>query len=195
MMRLILIILALLTVGTFAALGVRGQRSANRPIEVWGDMADQPKYRTQAESAFFGDGRAMRQPPAGTVAWGKMTAEPDKANTVADADLYALWDFPPEVKVDEQFVREGKVLYERFCTVCHGLAGAGNGPTTVFGMTPPPTYHSQRLREVGNGYIYKVITEGKTTMGPYGGSIHRMDRWKVVAYVRALQLSQNAERK
>lgn len=192
-MRLIFLILALLGVGTFAALGVRGQRSANRPIEVWGDMTDQPRYNTQSQSPFFADGRAMRQPPAGTVAWGQQTAKPENHYSVVDADLYDLWDFPPRIQVDEMFVREGKILYERFCAVCHGSSGGGNGPTTLFGMNAPPSYHSPRLREVGNGYLYKVITEGKNTMGPYGGSIHPGDRWKIVAYVRALQLSQNAE--
>lgn len=191
-MRLILIILALLAAGTVAALGVRGQRSENRPIEVWGDMADQPRYRTQGQSAFFADGRSMRPPPAGAVPWGRQTGKNDPQYVVADKDLYDLWDFPAGIKVDEPFVRQGKVLFERFCMVCHGSAGSGNGPNTVFGMNAPPSYHTPRLREVGNGYLFKTITEGKNTMGAYGDRIQPADRWKIIAYVRALQRWQEA---
>jgi hypothetical protein len=79
-----------------------------------------------------------------------------------------------------------------FCSPCHGLQGDGNGMVTLRGMKHPPTYHQDRLRNVPNGYLFDVVTNGFGAMNGYSAQIDPRDRWAVVAYVRALQVSRNA---
>ncbi len=93
-----------------------------------------------------------------------------------------------------ELLEHGQTRYDIFCTPCHGAAGDGEGIITTgdFGYTPATTYHSDRLREVTDGYLYDVITNGVRTMPAYAHQIPVADRWAIVAYVRALQRSQNA---
>ncbi|MGH9741804.1 MAG: c-type cytochrome [Candidatus Acidiferrum sp.] len=86
----------------------------------------------------------------------------------------------------------GQERYKIFCTPCHGLQGDGNGMIVMRGMTRPPSYHQPRLREAPNGYLFDVITNGFGAMQGYSAQIPPRDRWAIVAYVRALQLSRNA---
>ena len=99
----------------------------------------------------------------------------------------------PGGKIDRATLAEGRQVFNTNCAVCHGGAtGAGNGITTQYGMINPPTYHGQRLREVKDGYLYQIITEGKGMMAAYGLQVKPPDRWKIVAYVRTLQRANNA---
>ena len=102
-----------------------------------------------------------------------------------DEDLFRLQTMP--VAIDRELLYRGQKLYNVFCVVCHGGTGVGDGITTQYAMNPPPSYHTDRLRQVADGEIFKVITQGKGQMGPYGDRIKRPDRWAIVAYVRALQ--------
>ncbi|CAN5540660.1 cytochrome c [soil metagenome] len=179
-----ILLLAALTVGI---LGWRGRTSSDRPIQIWNDMTDQPKYLPQKASGFFADGRVDRTPPAGAIAWGRSAAEADAAFVVNDKDCFALSGFPPEVKIDRNLVMRGKMLFENNCRICHGSTGAGNGITTQYGLNQPPSYFIDRLKSAPNGYIYLVITEGKGQMGPYGPNVKPADRWAIVSYVRVLQ--------
>jgi mono/diheme cytochrome c family protein len=86
----------------------------------------------------------------------------------------------------------GQERYKIFCTPCHGLQGDGNGMVAMRGMKHPPTYHQDRLRQVPNGYLYDVVTNGFGAMLGYSAQIPPADRWAIIAYVRALQLSRNA---
>ena len=147
------------------------------------DMATQPKYRPLAPSDFFRDGRSERPLLENTVARGSL--DNDKFVVAKDSN-----DFP--LKVDQALLDRGKERYAAFCTPCHGLQGDGNGMVALRGMKHPPSYHIDRLREAPNGYFYDVITNGFGQMYSYGAQIPPSDRWAVVAYVRALQLSRNA---
>lgn len=190
MMKYVLIILVALTLIVVSLLGLRGFTFRQPPVQLFDDMVDQPKYKSQAESAFFPDGRTMRTPPAGSVAWGRDATVPDPKLLVDDQSCYQMKTLPR--KIDADLLAEGQRLFNTYCMVCHGGAGTGNGITVSYGQAPPANYHTDRLRNVTDGYLYQVITEGKGLMGPYGPSLKPDDRWAVVAYVRALQRAGNA---
>jgi mono/diheme cytochrome c family protein len=95
--------------------------------------------------------------------------------------------------LNQELLERGENRYKVFCTPCHGLQGDGNGMVAMRGMKHPPSYHQDRLRQVPNGYIYDVITNGFGAMFGYSAQIAPRDRWAIVAYVRALQLSRNAK--
>lgn len=191
-MKTILISFAGLVIVTVAILGFRGQTSHRPPLWIFPDMQDQPKYKPQTPSAFFADGRADRPTPHGTVPWGRKASQPDDEFLISDQQRFAMKTIP--LKLDRQLLQRGQRLYGIYCAVCHGGTGSGDGITThsLYGMNKPPSYHQDRLRQATDGYIYQVITEGKNTMGGYGGNIHPSDRWAIVAYVRALQRANNA---
>jgi len=94
--------------------------------------------------------------------------------------------------VTAELLQRGQERYTIFCGVCHGASGAGNGVAGQYGLVAIASLHQDRLREMADGEIYNTITHGKNTMLGYGASIPLDDRWAIVAYVRALQLSQNA---
>jgi mono/diheme cytochrome c family protein len=112
---------------------------------------------------------------------------------VADDDLFVPKDsnaFP--LPLSKELLDRGQDRYTIFCTPCHGLQGDGMGMITLRGMKHPPTYHQDRLRNVPNGYIYDVITNGFGAMNGYSAQLVPRDRWAIVAYIRALQVSRNA---
>ena len=150
------------------------------------DMANQPKNRPESPSDFFADGRSVRPLIENTVARGSI-----------DNDVYNMpkdfAGFPPAVKVDEKLLQRGEDRYKIFCTPCHGLQGDGQGMIAMRGMKHPPSYHIDRLRQEPNGYFYDVMTNGFGAMYSYSERIPPADRWAIVAYIRALQLSRNAK--
>jgi len=148
------------------------------------DMANQPKYRPQTPSDFFGDGRSERPLIENTVARGAI--ENDELIVPKDSNA-----FP--VAVNEALLERGEARYKIYCTPCHGLQGDGNGMIVDRGMKRPPSYHIDRLRQSPNGYYYDVITNGFGSMYSYSAQIPPKDRWAIIAYVRALQLSRNVK--
>jgi len=183
--RFALLSLSALVVTFVALLGFRGQTSREPPRQPFDDMVEQQKYKPQAESTLFADGRAQRTPPAGAVPWGRDARRPDPRFARSAASFYAEATIP--VRVDRALLLEGQRIFGIYCALCHGRAGDGQGITTRYGMINPPSYHDERLKTMPAGEIFKVITEGKGQMGPYAGKIGVADRWAVVAYVRALQ--------
>lgn len=191
--------LAFLVVLTLSVMGYRGSFSTRPPIEMWPDMDHQAKYKPQAESRFFADGRADRPIPAGTVPFGRSSQESDDAYLRADEARYAgkqadgsfVRGFPVGLELNENFLRRGQDRYQIYCAPCHGSLGDGNGITKSYGMNPP-TYHDDRLRAMPEGEIYNTISVGKNTMFPYADKLSPDDRWAVVAYVRALQRAAHA---
>jgi len=147
------------------------------------DMADQPKNRPLSPSPFFEDGRSERPLLENTVARG----------SIADDELFVPKEsnaFP--LPLTPELLNHGRERYKIFCTPCHGIQGDGNGMVSMRGMKHPPSYHDARLLAVPNGYIYDVITNGFGGMLSYSAQIPPADRWAIVAYVRALQLSRHA---
>ncbi|MGB8323529.1 MAG: cytochrome c [Candidatus Acidiferrum sp.] len=147
------------------------------------DMANQPRQNPLSPSDFFPDGRSARQPIENTVARGAI--ENDPLFIMKDSNAFPL-------PLTQELLLRGQERYGIFCTPCHGLQGDGQGMVAVRGMKHPPSYHQDRLRQEPNGYIYDVITNGFGAMYGYSAQIPPRDRWAIIAYVRALQLSRNA---
>jgi mono/diheme cytochrome c family protein len=151
-------------------------------------MQDQPKYKPLGENRFFADGRDARPIPAGTIARDELS-ESDAFHTGAQNG--AFLDIIP-VPVNEELLQRGRDRFDIFCSPCHGRVGDGNGMIAQRGFRAPANLHTDRLRSVPPGYIYQVIADGYGAMGDYGDQVPVGDRWAIVAYVRALQLSRNA---
>jgi len=151
-------------------------------------MHDQPKYIPLRQSTFFGDERSARPLVAGTVARGQLREDPllytGKVNG-ADATMFPF-------AVDGRVMARGRERYDIYCSPCHGQTGQGDGMVVRRGFRRPPTYHQDRLRSAPVGHIYDVITNGFGAMPDYAAQIKVEDRWAIIAYVRALQLSEHA---
>jgi hypothetical protein len=152
-------------------------------------MQDQPKYKPLAESRFFTDGRAARPIPEGTIARDELTAD-DSEHTGASGSGF-LATIP--VSVNRNFIVRGQDRFNIYCSPCHGRLGNGDGMVHRRGFWIPPTLHTNRLRAVAPGYLYQVIANGYGAMPSYEEQISVHDRWAIVAYIRALQLSRNAK--
>jgi len=150
-------------------------------------MANQPKYDPLEPSDFFADGMSARPRIAGTVARGELAGngflETGKINN-ADADGFP---FP----VTEQVINRGQERFNIYCSECHGRLGDGNGMIPSRGFRHPPTFHSVSLRTAKTGHFFDVMTNGFGAMPPYATQVPVPDRWAIIAYIRALQLSQN----
>jgi hypothetical protein len=153
------------------------------------DMHDQPKYIPLRPSTFFADGRSARPLIEGTVARGHLN-EDTALYTGKGADGKSINDFP--FPVTKEVILRGQERFNVFCTPCHDRTGYGNGMIVHRGFRHPPSYHSDRLRQAPNGYIFDVITKGFGAMPDYAAQIEPRDRWAIVSYIRALQLSQQA---
>jgi mono/diheme cytochrome c family protein len=147
------------------------------------DMANQPRQNPLSPASFFQDDRSERPLIDNTVVRGA-TAE-DALFISKDSNAFPL-------PLSAELMQRGQDRYTIFCTPCHGIQGDGNGMVSMRGMKHPPTLHEERLRAVPVGYIFDVITNGFGAMQGYSAQIAPRDRWAIVAYVRALQLSRNA---
>lgn len=188
---------------TFAFLSACGVRS---------DMQDQPRYKAYKKSEFFSDKRGSRDRVEGTVARGQLhenkafytgkvdnpnpnaqaaTSTDATGNTIVTSFPNAIEEFP--VPVTKELVDRGQDRYNIYCIVCHGPLGNGDGMIVRRGFSKPPTYNDDRLRNAPVGHFYDVITNGWGKMNSYAHVIQPADRWAIVAYIRALQVSQNPD--
>ena len=185
------VVRALCLAALVAVAGCRGMRSEDPPIHPNLNMDYQEKFQPQEANPFFADNAAMRPPVPGTVARGFLAEDPAFYQGRTPSGEYT-GEMP--VPATRELQLRGQERYDIFCTVCHGQAGFGQGiiMTGNYGYTPAPSYHEERLREASDGYLYDVITNGVRNMPGYAQQIPVADRWAIVAYVRALQRSQNA---
>jgi mono/diheme cytochrome c family protein len=152
------------------------------------DMQDQPRYETFEASAFFDDGQSARPVIAGTIARGQLRE--DAAFYTAKVEGQLVSELP--LKLTAELLERGRERYDIFCTVCHGAAGDGDGMIVQRGFRRPPSFHLERLRKARIGHFFDVATNGFGAMPSYASRIPVRDRWAIAAYIRALQLSQNA---
>jgi len=152
------------------------------------DMQDQPKYLSYSPSDFFEDGRAARPLVAHTVARGHLDDDRLLYDGKVGEGFATVFPSP----VTEPVLRRGQERYNIYCSPCHDRVGNGNGMIVQRGFRRPTALHVQRLREQPVGYLFDVITRGFGVMPSYAAQIPVDDRWAIVAYVRALQLSQYA---
>lgn len=152
------------------------------------DMHDQPRFKPLAESDFYPDLRSARPPVEGTVARGQLHE---------DTYLYTgkMGDSPGDYMpfpVTEDVLARGRERFNIYCAPCHSRLGDGNGMIVQRGFRAPPSYHTERLRKAPLGYFFDVMSNGFGAMPEYASQIPVRDRWDIVAYIRALQLSQGA---
>jgi len=152
------------------------------------DMHNQPKYRGLRASAFFADGSSARPLVEGTVARG--TLQEDEGFYTGKVDKVDVKELP--FAVDAQVLDRGQERFNIYCTPCHGRTGAGNGMVVQRGYRQPPSFHIDRLRQADAGHFFDVMTNGFGAMPDYKVQISARDRWAIVAYIRALQLSEHA---
>lgn len=152
------------------------------------DMHDQPKYTAYKPSNFFADERSARPVVEGTIAQGHLNEDELLYTGRVGGQPAAMFPFA----VDEALMRRGRERYDIFCSPCHGLTGDGDGMVVQRGYRRPPSFHVDRLRDAPPGHVYDVITNGFGAMPDYAAQIPVRDRWAIAAYMRALQLSQNA---
>lgn len=171
------------------------------------DMQDQPRYEAYEKTDFYADGWASRPAPEGTVArgalrenvelyTGRRRAAGGGASQAGQAGQAApqqapLVDTIP-VPVNEQMLARGQDRFNAYCSVCHGMTGKGDGMVVRRGFRAPPPLTNERLLEAPVGHFFDVITNGFGAMPDYAAQISAEDRWAIVAYIRALQLSQRA---
>jgi mono/diheme cytochrome c family protein len=217
LIRYFVLLLTLLVILVVSIAGLRDcsylpHKTKRPPIEIFPDMVRQPKVKAQATSDFFADGRGSREPVAGTVPLGYN--EPVRSSGASNGAVMsgpyevvifsgqqgyadtgkagAAWGNGLPFSATMATLERGRERYQIQCAVCHGATGAGTGIATKYGLVGVANLNQQRLREMSDGEIYNTIANGKNTMLGYGSVIQVPDRWAIVAYVRALQRSQNA---
>ena len=184
-------------------------------------MANQPKYIPLRPTSFFDDGKSARPLEPGTVARGQLLDDmllytgrlqsaavqpistqgatlPPRINPLIPAaprrggrigpGYSEVFPFP----ITREVLDRGQDRYEIYCSICHDRLGTGNGMIPRRGFRHPPSYHTDRLRDAPAGYLFDVITNGFGAMADHAGQVSPRDRWAIIAYIRALQLSQNA---
>lgn len=178
--------------------GLRGEISRKPPLEIFADMNRQPKLRPQRPEELSPTGTSSQLPQQGTV------ARSQPIETV-DGPVYAFQDAPVNtgkvsgttnfvetnpLPVTLELLARGRDRFDIYCSPCHGRLGDGNGITKKIGDMPAVAdLHHERIVTMTDGEIFNTITHGKNTMGAYGPLVPTEDRWAIVAYVRALQLS------
>jgi len=151
-------------------------------------MADQPRYEPLQKSDLFDDQRASRPLVEGTVPRGQLNADEEFYTGRVNNEPVKVFPLP----VDRELLLRGQERFIIFCSPCHSRLGDGQGMIVRRGYRPPPSFHLERLREAPPGHFFDVITHGFGAMPDYAEQIPPRDRWAIVAYIRALQLSQNA---
>jgi mono/diheme cytochrome c family protein len=152
------------------------------------DMHDQPRYEPLERSTFFNDGRSARPFVEGTVARGQLKTDEHFYTGKVSGELVNALPFPATKEVLDR----GHERYNIYCSPCHDRVGNGQGMIVQRGFRQPPSLHIDRLRQAPLGHFFDVMTNGFGTMYSYADRIAPRDRWAIVAYIRALQMSQNA---
>ena len=185
MKRFGVIILLLVTVAGCT----RERPSEKPPIHVNLNMDFQERYNPQAKSKFFADSSAMRPLVPGTVARGWLR-EDVEYYTGKDEKGQPIKKNP--VPVDLPLLKRGQQRFNIYCSPCHSRLGDGKGIMVERGYLPPPSFHQALVRNYPDGHIFDVITNGIRNMPSYGAQVPVADRWAIIAYIRALERSQDA---
>jgi mono/diheme cytochrome c family protein len=151
-------------------------------------MVHQPRVNPLSENNFFDNASGARPLPAHTVARGQLEEDDTFYTGLTNGHLVAVLP----VAVTRELLARGRERFEIYCAVCHGRTGEGNGIVVQRGFPRPPSFHEQRLREAPAGHFFDVIRNGYGVMYSYAARVEPKDRWAIVAYIRALQLSRRA---
>jgi len=152
------------------------------------DMHNQPKYKNLRENVFYADQRSARPLVDGVVARGHLDEDPAFFKGLGPNGPLAQNPLGTGADV----LARGQERFNIYCSPCHDRTGSGDGMIVQRGYKQPPSFHEDRLRNMPDGYFFQVMTNGFATMPPYRAQVPPRDRWAIVAYIRALQLSQHA---
>jgi len=152
------------------------------------DMHVQPKYLPYEPTNFFGDGRSERPPVPGTVARGHLREDELLYTGKENGAMTDKFPFA----ITRADLERGRERYNIYCTPCHDYVGSGHGMIVQRGFPSPPSFHTDRLRNAPAGHFFDVITNGLGSMYSYAARVEPEDRWRIAAYIRALQLSRQA---
>jgi mono/diheme cytochrome c family protein len=152
------------------------------------DMHNQPRYKPFAATTFFADGRSERPTIEDTVARGQLHL--DQARYTGKQNGKDIDFFP--IQITRADIARGQERFDIYCSPCHGRLGDGRGMIVLRGLRQPPNYHDPRLVTAPIGHFFDVMTNGFGAMYSYASRVPVDDRWRIAAYIRALQLSQNA---
>jgi|HubBroStandDraft_2_1064218.scaffolds.fasta_scaffold20296_4 mono/diheme cytochrome c family protein len=195
--------LAVVVAGLVA--GCRGQTSEDPPVVLERNMFDQERLNPESYSEFFGDHRTMRAPVEGTIARDHYEDDPEVATGLLPDQSGYVMTIPPAIVTHAgglaKMLARGQERFGIYCTPCHGQTGDGKGMIVCKrasvtdacesrGFPPLPSYEDERLRHMPDGQLFATISRGVRTMPAYGPQIPISDRWAIVSYVRALQMSQ-----
>jgi len=193
---IVIILVALSWIPVALALRARVVKKTEPRVHIIPDMDTQPKVKAQSRLMLFADRRGMRPPVPGTVARNAVIGDPALMLGRSDGDI---WVETSPVPVTMSLLERGQQRYEIYCSPCHGLAGYGDGMVAQRAdqlqegtWTPPTSFHTDLIRQRPEGHLFNSISNGIRNMPSYGSQIPVDDRWAIVAYVRALQRSQNA---
>ena len=153
------------------------------------DQRDMPRYKPLAESNFFADKASARPLLKGVVAWGPVSPDSPEASG-KDENGKLIDSYPYDITVE--VLQRGQQEYDIYCSPCHDYTGSGNGMVVQRGFSAPPSFHSQGLVSQPPGFFVNVIQNGFGRMYAYDDRVDPADRWAIAAYIKALQLSQNA---
>jgi len=197
-MRYFLLLFGVAVLAVLLIAGKRGELSRNRPIQIFPDMKRQLKLRPQTANGFFANGLSSQLPPPGTIAQ-------EKPVTVGGQVVYSFEDSPlntgrlpgttnfvelSPVPVSSALLARGQQRFTIYCAPCHGQTGEGNGITKKIGaMAVVANLHDKVIVEQPDGAIFNTVSHGKNNMQGYAPQIPVEDRWAIIAYLRALQLS------
>lgn len=152
------------------------------------DMHDEPKFFPQRGTSFYADGRSVRPQVENTVARGQLHDDAYFYTGLNNGVEGNTYPFPVTMDV----LQRGQERYNIYCTPCHSRVGNGEGMIVQRGYRPAGDFHTERLRNAPLGHFFAVMTNGYGAMPDYAAQVTPADRWAIVAYIRALQLSQNA---
>jgi len=190
------ILVALSFIPIALALRARTIKTTKPRIHIIQDMDNQPKVKPQARMMLFADHRGMRPPVPGTVSRDAVIGDPAFEQGRGESDA---WIEAMPVAVSMPLIERGRQRYDIYCSPCHGLAGFGDGMVAQRAdqlqegtWTPPTSLHTDLVRTRPVGHLFNTISNGIRNMPSYGSQIPVEDRWAIVAYVKALQRSQNA---
>ena len=182
---------------SMALVGCRGDTSDRPPVHLNQNMDFQARFDAQESSAFFADGRAMRPQVAGTVAMGELNDDPHLyTGRIGRGEVDDAFAPTLPMEITRDLVARGRERFNIYCSPCHDASGRGQGVVAMRGMkegmVAVPDMHSAALRAMLPGKIFHVISNGARSMPSYAAQIPVRDRWAIVAYIRALQLTQQA---
>jgi hypothetical protein len=152
------------------------------------DMHNQPKFKPLRENTFYADRRSARPIIEGTIARGQLKEDAYFYTGMVGKNPGSEFPFP----VTKEVIERGQQRFGIYCTPCHSALGDGNGMIVQRGLKRPPSFHDPRLVQAPVGHFFDVMTNGFGAMPDYAAQIPVRDRWAIIAYIRALQLTQGA---